>query len=78
MSTSSNSVFLRLPQVRKKIPVSKSTWWQWISDGYAPQGIRLGKGGCTVWLESDIDAFIERELQQSRANDANTAAEDFV
>lgn len=49
---------LRLPQVLKRIPVSKSTWWAGVSSGRFPEAIRMGKR-CTMWSEADIDACIE-------------------
>jgi predicted DNA-binding transcriptional regulator AlpA len=51
--------FLRLSQIIPDlIPVSKSTWWQWIKDGRAPKGIRLGPN-VTVWRTNDIYVLIE-------------------
>nr|WP_210772258.1 AlpA family phage regulatory protein [Pseudodesulfovibrio sp. zrk46] len=54
---------LRLPEVLKRIPVSKSHWWDGVSKGLFPQGLKLSPR-CTVWRSSDIDALIEslREL----------------
>lgn len=40
------------------IPVSKSTWWLWVSKGKAPKPIKLG-ARTTVWRKSDILAFAE-------------------
>ncbi|MDC0336271.1 AlpA family phage regulatory protein [Pseudodesulfovibrio sp.] len=51
--------FLRLPQVLKRFPVSKSHWWDGIQKGIYPRGIKLSKR-CTAWKSTDIDALIER------------------
>jgi prophage regulatory protein len=40
------------------IPVSRSTWLQWVKDGKAPQPIRLS-AGVTVWRTADVVAFAE-------------------
>ena len=48
---------LRLPQVLQQIPVSRSTWWQWVKDGKAPQGIKLGPR-VTAWRQSEICALV--------------------
>lgn len=48
---------LRLPAVLQIIPVSRSTWYSWISDGRAPKPIKLGTR-TSVWRESDIQNFI--------------------
>jgi prophage regulatory protein len=50
---------LRLPQVLQRLPVSKSTWWSGIRQGLFPKGIKLSPR-TTAWLESEIDALIER------------------
>tara|TARA_R110000751_G_scaffold1817_5_gene6609 strand:- start:1824 stop:2030 length:207 start_codon:yes stop_codon:yes gene_type:complete len=50
---------LRLEQVLERIPVSKSTWWAGVRSGRFPESIRMGER-CTMWQESDIDAWIEK------------------
>lgn len=50
---------LRLPQVLKRFPVSKSTWWVGVSRGDYPAGIKLSVR-TTAWRESDIDALIAK------------------
>ena len=50
---------LRLQQVLERIPVSKSTWWAGVKTGRFPEAIRMGER-CTMWRESDIDAWIEK------------------
>ncbi len=59
IATSPARTLLRLPQVLKKVPVSKSTWWAGVREGRFPRGIRLSER-TTAWLESDIDALIDR------------------
>lgn len=44
---------LKIGEVLKIIPVSKSTWWKWLREGKAPQPIRLGTR-CTFWKYSDV------------------------
>lgn len=51
--------FLRLPQVLKRIPVSKSTWWAGIREGKYPKPIKLSER-TSAWRESDIDDLIDR------------------
>lgn len=51
--------FLRLPEVLKFIPVSKSTFWSGIKTGRFPKPIKLGER-ITVWKAEDIRAFIEK------------------
>jgi predicted DNA-binding transcriptional regulator AlpA len=51
--------FVRISQILNAIPVGRSTWWQWVRDGKAPQSIKLGER-TTVWRAEDIAAFIEK------------------
>jgi prophage regulatory protein len=51
-----NLVFLRLPQVLKRFPVSKSTWWKGIREGKYPKPVKLSER-TSAWRESDIDAL---------------------
>jgi predicted DNA-binding transcriptional regulator AlpA len=53
-----NYGFLRLPQVLKLIPVSKSTWWQGVKDGRFPKPVKLG-ARITAWRAEDIKLLIE-------------------
>lgn len=54
---------LRLKQIigpeEKRIPISKSSWWQGVRDGRFPQPVRLSPR-CTCWYEDEVDALIER------------------
>jgi prophage regulatory protein len=62
---SKNCNFLRLPQVLKRIPVSKSTWWAGVREGVYPKGVKLSTR-TTAWRESDIDDLCDR-LQGNEA-----------
>ena len=50
--------FLRLPEVLKVIPVSKSTWWAGVKDGRYPKPIKLGPK-MSAWRVEDIRLFIK-------------------
>ena len=67
MSNLENESLLRLPQVLKIIPISKSAWWQGCKDGRYPEPIKLGPR-TTVWKASDISAFM-RQLSRSPVQD---------
>ena len=49
--------FVRLPEVLKVFPVSKSTWWAGVKDGRFPQGVKLSEK-ITAWRVEDIQALI--------------------
>jgi len=53
--------FVRLKQFvgrDKPIPISTSTWWEWVKAGKAPKPIKLGPN-MTAWRVEDIRALIE-------------------
>ena len=49
--------FLRLPEVLKVFPVSKSTWWAGVKDGRYPKPVKLGPK-MTAWRVEDIRELI--------------------
>ena len=49
--------FVRLPEVLKVFPVSKSTWWAGVKDGVYPQPVNLG-ARITAWRVEDIRELI--------------------
>ena len=49
--------FLRLPQVLKVFPVSKSTWWAGVKERRYPQPVKLGPK-MTAWRVEDIRELI--------------------
>jgi prophage regulatory protein len=50
---------LRLKQVLKIIPVSKTTWWDGVKAGRFPKPIKLGPR-TTCWRASDIFALVAK------------------
>lgn len=51
--------FLRLNDVLKIIPVSKSTWYNGMRSGRFPKGIRLSKN-IVVWRVEDIKNLVKQ------------------
>ncbi len=50
--------YLRLPEVLKLFPVSKSTWWQGVKNGKFPKPVKLTER-TTAWKAEDIKALLE-------------------
>jgi prophage regulatory protein len=44
---------IRLKEVLRIVPVSASTWWNWVATSRAPAPIRLGNR-CTCWRYIDV------------------------
>ena len=49
--------FVRLPQILAVFPISKSGWWNGVSDGRFPQPVKLGPR-TTAWRVQDIRALL--------------------
>jgi prophage regulatory protein len=49
--------FVRLPEVLRVFPVSKSTWWAGVKEERFPQPVKLGPK-ITAWRVEDIRALI--------------------
>ena len=58
--------FLRLPEVLKFHPVSKSTWWAGVKSGRYPQPVKLGERA-TAWRAEDLRALIENAASAKTA-----------
>lgn len=51
--------FVRLPDVLRLIPVSRSTWWAGVRSGRYPQPTRALGRRITAWRAEDLRALIE-------------------
>lgn len=51
--------FVRLPEVLKVYPVSKSTWWSGVKDGRYPSPVKLGPK-ISAWRVEDIKELIAK------------------
>ena len=53
--------FLRLPEVRTRVPYSRATIYRLMTAGQFPRPFSLG-ARAVAWLESDVTAWIEARL----------------
>lgn len=49
--------FLRLPEVLRLVPVSRATWYEGMTSGRYPKGVKLG-ARTIAWRAEDIRALI--------------------
>lgn len=61
------TVILRLPEVKTRTGLSRSTIYLRISEDRFPKSVSLG-GRAVGWIESEIDAWLEQRIAQSREN----------
>lgn len=55
--------YLRLRDVLKIYPVSKTTWWAGVKSGKYPKGHKLSER-CTAWKAEDIRVLIQNGVSQ--------------
>lgn len=59
---------LRLPQVKSRTGLSRSSIYLRMANGEFPESISLG-GRAVGWLEQDVDEWIVTRIEESRIND---------
>lgn len=63
------SRLVRLPEVMKRVGLSRSAIYKRMSEGSFPRSRSLGPK-CAVWVESEIDAWIAKISEPSSDNRA--------
>ena len=58
------SRLIRLPEVMKRVGISRSAIYKRMAEGRFPRSRSLGPK-CAVWLEADIDQWIGEVLNRS-------------
>jgi prophage regulatory protein len=66
------NVILRLPAVKSRTGLSRSTIYLRVADGSFPRPVSLG-ARAVGWIESDIEGWISRKITESRASSPATA-----
>ena len=61
-----SEVILRLPLVKSRTGLSRSTIYLRVKEGSFPKPVSLG-ARAVGWLESEIDDWLEQQIRQSRA-----------
>jgi len=51
-------ILIRLPEVLKMVPVSKTTWYAMIKSNDAPRPVDLGPRS-VAWVKEDIEKWIK-------------------
>lgn len=63
-----SNVILRLPAVKSRTGLARSTIYLRIAQGTFPKQISLG-GRVIGWVESEIETWLSNQIEQSRARD---------
>lgn len=59
---------IRLAQVRRRVPLCRSTIYQMVSRGEFPKPVSIGPRA-VAWVESEVDAWAKAKIDAAR-NDA--------
>jgi prophage regulatory protein len=60
---------LRLPQVKARTGLSRSTIYLRIAQGSFPRPVRLGGARAVGWVEAQVDNWIARQVDANRKAD---------
>ncbi len=60
-----NTTILRLPQVKARTGLSRSTIYARIAQGSFPKPVPLGGARAVGWVESQIERWIERQIESA-------------
>ncbi len=59
------NTILRLPAVKARVSLSRSTIYLRISEGSFPKSISLG-GRAVGWIESEVNDWLNQQIETSR------------
>ena len=68
MQTNSETGFMRLPDVLRVIPVSKTVWYEGIKAGRYPKPVKISPR-CVAWRRSDISNLESRIASELSKNE---------
>jgi prophage regulatory protein len=57
---------LRLPEVRTRTGLSRSSVYRLVAAGTFPKPVKVSTA-TTTWIESEVDAWIVEKIRESRA-----------
>jgi prophage regulatory protein len=57
--------YIRFKELRKLIPLGRTTIWKMMREGRFPQSRRIGKVA-TAWLENEVEEWIKERAQDGR------------
>jgi len=68
----SNQKYVRVKHIANKIGIAESTVYAWVKSGKLPQSHAKLSPKCTVWLANEVDAAIDRMINNpDPKNDKN-------
>ena len=71
------NTILRLPSVKARTGLSRSTIYLRVSDGSFPRPVSLG-ARAVGWLEADVEEWISHAIRQSRGGKSESDPQEVV
>lgn len=62
----SGNTILRLPQVKARTGLSRSTIYSRIAQGSFPRPVPLGGARAVGWVEAHVESWIKRQIETAR------------
>jgi prophage regulatory protein len=66
MQSNREERFIRLPEVVRRVGISRSSVWLWVRQGRFPRPVRVGPR-VTCWRESEVDRWIAERVEAGGA-----------
>lgn len=64
------NIILRLPAVKARTGLSRSTIYLRISRGEFPRQVPLGSPACVGWVEREVEQWISRRIHERNARNS--------
>jgi len=62
---------VRLPQILKVLPVSKSTFWNLIARGDFPKPLKIGRS--SFWTDEQLHSYIKSKVNRQKCQSLPSA-----
>ena len=60
------TIILRLPTVKDRTGLSRSSIYLRVAEGNFPKQVSLGRGRAVGWIQEEIDDWLAQQIQKSR------------
>jgi len=80
METTAHPILLRRKDVEARTGLKRSKLYALMTEGTFPAQVKLGVGSTVAWVESDVEEWIRRQINNGRniLTKQPTAAENFL
>jgi prophage regulatory protein len=62
---------MRIDDVMKRTGLARASIYKYALNQTFPQQVQLGRGGAVGWLEQEVHAWVQEQIDKSRGKTAN-------